>query len=321
MGTPDFAVPSLQALLDAGYPVVGVVTQPDKPRGRGGKLAASPVKELALAHGLPVLQPRRIRRPEAVAELRALAPDLTVTAAFGQILSQEVLDIPPLGSINVHASLLPRWRGAAPIHRAVMAGDRETGITIMYMDAGMDTGDIIRQQAIPIGPAETAGEVSDRLAALGAELLVQTVRLIEQGRAPRTPQASALATYAPKLEKRDEWIDWSEPTAAVCNRIRGLCPWPVAYTTGRRGILKVWQASPAAGSGAPGTVLGLVKNRGPLVATGDGAVVLEVVQPESRGRMAGHAFAAGGGVAVGEVLGLTGAPESPPAPGAGLAPP
>ena len=319
MGTPDFAVPSLQALLDGGHAVVGVVTQPDKPSGRGGKLVPGPVKALALQHGLPVLQPRRVRRPEAVAEIRALAPDLTVTAAFGQILSQEVLDIPPLGSINVHASLLPRWRGAAPIHRSVMAGDRETGITLMYMDAGMDTGDIILQRAIEVGPAETAGSVSDRLALIGAELLLETVRLIGQGTAPRRSQDSGRATYAAKLEKQDEWIDWSQGTAAVCNRIRGLHPWPVAYTTCRRGILKIWQATPAEGAGAPGTVLALAKNRGPLVATGDGAVLLAVVQPESRGRMAGQAFAAGGGVATGEVLGAVGGPQSPPGSAPGLA--
>lgn len=303
MGTPDFAAASLQALLTAGYPLVGVVTQPDKPKGRGGQLAMSPVKELALRHDLPVLQPRRVRRPEAVAEVRALAPDLTVTAAFGQILSREVLDIAPLGSINVHASLLPAYRGAAPIHRAIINGETETGITTMYMDEGMDTGDTILRRAIPIGPEETAGSLHDRLAALGAEVLLETVALIAAGAAPRTPQEHSQATYAAKLERQDEYIPWGEPSRRVLDRIRGLCPWPVAYTTSRRGILKVWQAEACPGQGAPGTVLALVKGKGIAVATGDGAVLLTEVQPAGKARMPAAAFVAGGGVAVGDVLG------------------
>lgn len=312
MGTPEFACPTLEALIRAGYPVVAVVTQPDRPAGRGGKLQAPPVKRLAEAHGIPVLQPRRVRHPDVVAQLRALAPDLVVTAAFGQILSAEVLAVPRLGCLNVHASLLPRWRGAAPIHRAVMAGDTETGITIMWMDEGLDTGDILLQRAIPIGPLETAGEVHDRLAALGAELAVEAVRLVEEGRAPRIPQDHARATYAAKLTPEDERIDWRESATQVVNRIRGLNPWPVAHTTWQGQILKVWMAEPwpePVPAAPPGTVVAVVRDKGPVVACGEGAVLLTRLQPAGKRPMEAAAFLAGHRMAPGEVLGA----EQPPA--------
>lgn len=321
MGTPDFACPSLAALAEAGHQVVAAVCQPDKPAGRGGRLVPPPVKVLAQARGIPVLQPRRVRHPEAVAQIRALAPDLIVTAAFGQLLSGELLAVPRLGAINVHASLLPRWRGAAPIHRAVMAGDRETGVTIMWMDEGLDTGDMLLWRAVPIGPDDTTGDLHDRLAALGAELVVEAVRLIAAGQAPRIPQDHSRATYAAKLTRADEWIAWQEPAEQVKNRVRGLNPWPGAYTTLRDGtVLKVWRvqvvpvpavpgAPTAPGVGAaPGTILGVIKGQGPVVACGQGAVVLLEVQPAGRRRMDGMAFAAGYRPQPGEVLGATGAP-------------
>lgn len=303
MGTPDFACPTLAALLGAGYPVVAAVTQPDRPAGRGGQLQPSPVKRLAQQHGIPVLQPRRVRRPEVVAQLRELAPDLTVTAAFGQILSPEVLAVPRLGSLNVHGSLLPRWRGAAPIHRAVMAGDAETGVTIMWMDDGLDTGDMLLWRSVPIGPADTTGAVHDRLAALGAELTLAALQLIAAGRAPRIPQDHSRATYAAKLTRADEIVNWAEPATAVVNRIRGLNPWPGACTASSLGLLKLWRAVAVPGQGAPGTVLGVERGLGPVVACGHGAVALTELQPPGKRRMAGSAFAAGYRLPVGEVLG------------------
>ncbi len=302
MGTPDFAAESLKALLAAGYPVVGVVTQPDKPVGRGGKVRYSPVKEIALAHDLPLFQPKRVRRPEVIEQLKALGADLTVVVAFGQILSKEALEISPLGSVNVHGSILPRWRGAAPIQRAIMAGDAEHGVTTMWMDEGMDTGDMCLIGRTPITPDDTGGSIHDRLAAMGAELIVETVKQIEAGTAPRIPQPADGVTHAAKLERQDEQIDWSRPARDLFNQIRALSPWPGAYSVGPKGILKIWKASVAEGAepGAePGTVVGLVKREGFLVATGDGALLIREVQPPGKGRMEAQAFINGGGVQVG----------------------
>lgn len=305
MGTPDFAAESLKALLSAGHQVVGVVTQPDKPVGRGGKVRFSPVKEVALAHGLPLFQPRRVRKPEVLAELRQLGADLTVVVAYGQILSKEALAVSPLGSINVHGSLLPRWRGAAPIQRAIMAGDAETGITTMWMDEGMDTGDMILKAATPIGSDETGGELHDRLAQIGADLLVETLRQVEAGSAPRTLQPAEGITYAAKLERTDEQIDWSRPAGELVDQIRALNPWPGAYTQGPKGILKVWQASlfDGASEAQPGTVVALVKREGFVVATGEGALLVREVQPPGKGRMDAQSYINGGGVQVGTRLG------------------
>lgn len=307
MGTPEFAAESLQALLTAGYPVVGVVTQPDRPVGRGGKVHFSPVKELALKHDLPLFQPKRVRRPEVITELKALGADLTVVVAFGQILSSEALRISPLGSINVHGSLLPRWRGAAPIQRAIMAGDAETGVTTMWMDEGMDTGDMCLKAATPITAADTFGALHDRLAQIGADLLAGTVRQVEAGTAPRTPQPAEGVTYASKIERADERIDWSRPAAQLVNQIRGLNPWPVAYTEGPKGILKVWEASVYTGDApegaAPGTVVALVKRQGFVVATGDGHLLVQAVQPPGKGRMDAQSYVNGGGVGLQTQLG------------------
>lgn len=306
MGTPEFAAESLRAILAAGYPVVGVVTQPDKPVGRGGKVRFSPVKEEALKHGLPVFQPKRVRKPDVIAELKALQPDVTVVVAFGQILSIEALSISGLGSINIHGSLLPRWRGAAPIHRAIMAGDAETGITTMYMDEGMDTGDMCLVARTPIAPEDTGGSLHDRLAAMGADLIVETLRQLEAGTAPRIPQPAEGVTMAAKLSRQDEAIDWGRTSKEVYDQIRALNPWPGAFCEAPKGPLKIWEADLVADatndSVAPGTVLAVIKKHGILVATGDGALLVRTVQPPGKGRMDGLSFVNGGGLAPGDLL-------------------
>jgi methionyl-tRNA formyltransferase len=307
MGTPHFAAHSLEALLEAGYPVVGVVTQPDKPVGRGGKVQFSAVKQVAHAHGLPIFQPKRVRHPEVIAALRELRPEITVVVAFGQILSAEALRISPLGSLNVHGSVLPCWRGAAPIQRAIMAGDTETGITTMWMDEGMDTGDICLIARIPIAAAETAGSLHDRLATLGAELLVQTLRQVEAGMAPRTPQPMDGITHAAKIERSDERIEWTRSAAEIVNQVRALAPTPLAQTSGPKGIIKVVQASlygeGSEDTAAPGTVVALVKKRGLVVQTGRGHLLVEAVQPQGKSRMDALSYVNGGGIAVGDRLG------------------
>ena len=225
LGTPDFGVPSLKALVEAGHDVVGVFTQPDKPKGRGNKMLPSPVKVCAQGFGIPVFQPVKIR-VDGVEDLRALAPDLCVTAAFGQILSQEVLDIPKIGTVNVHSSLLPKYRGSAPINWAVMEGETVTGVTTMMTDNGLDTGDILLKREVPILPGETAEELTLRLAPIGAELLIETVRRLEAGDCPREKQNEAEASYFPMLKKEMGDIDWNLPAEKIVNLVRGLTPWP-----------------------------------------------------------------------------------------------
>jgi methionyl-tRNA formyltransferase len=306
MGTPEFAAECLEGLIAAGHEIVGVVTQPDKPVGRGGKVKYPPVKDVALKHGLPVFQPAKVRRPEVIERLKELGADVTAVVAFGQILSREALNISPLGSINVHGSLLPRWRGAAPIHRAVMAGDAETGVTTMWMDEGMDTGDMCLVAKTPILPEDTTGTLHDRLASMGAKLLVETLRQIEGGTAPRIPQPAEGVTYAKKLERSDERIDWDRSAEEIVCQVRGLNDWPVAYTEGPKGNLKVWRASvynERRGRGEPGLVVEIIKKRGFVVAAGDGFVLVEEVQPPGKGRMEAHAYVNGGGVQVGTRLG------------------
>lgn len=232
MGTPEFAVPSLQALCENGYQVVGVFTQPDRPKGRGNKMTASPVKEYAVSQGIPVYQPLRIRR-DGVEDLKALAPDLCVTAAFGQILSQEILDIPPMGNINVHASLLPRHRGSAPINWAILQGDKQAGVTTMMMDKGIDTGDMLLKSATDILPGETAGELTQRMSRMGAELLLKTLEELKAGTLVRIPQDESAMTYDPMLDKAMGMVDWSQPAQNIVNRIHGLNPWPGCSTAGR----------------------------------------------------------------------------------------
>ena len=277
MGTPEFAVPSLKALCENGYEVVGVFTQPDRPKGRGNKVAFSPVKEYAVSRGIPVYQPQRIRR-DGVDDLRALAPDLCVTAAFGQILSQEVLDIPPLGNINVHASLLPRHRGSAPIAWAIMQGDAEAGVTTMMMDKGIDTGDMLLKSATPIQPGETCGELTARLGELGAALLMETMTALEAGTLERVPQNEAEMTYDPMLTKEMGIVDWTMSAAEIVNRIHGLNPWPGCSTAFEGGRLKLLKAEAAEGIGKPGEVLVADAKNGLVIAAGEGTVRVKLMQ-------------------------------------------
>ena len=289
MGTPDFAVPSLEALLQAGHTVCGVFTQPDKPKNRGMKLLPPPVKVTAQAHDIPVYQPVSVKDGTALQQLQALAPELIVVAAYGRVLPQEILDLPRFGCINVHSSLLPRYRGAAPINWAVVNGDGETGVTVMDMALELDAGDILDQVTTPIDPEETVETVHDRLAQLGAELLVRVVRKLEEGTATRTPQDPAQVTYAPMLSRALSPIDWTRSAKEIHDQVRGLVPWPATSTDILNGTaVKVYSVT-ATGEQtekAPGTILSAGK-AGIDVACGDGGVIriLELQAPGSR-RMA-----------------------------------
>ncbi|AGA90043.1 methionyl-tRNA formyltransferase [Thioflavicoccus mobilis 8321] len=286
-GTPEFSVPCLRALLEGPAQVVAVYTQPDRPAGRGRHLAASPVKETALAHGLPVYQPATLKDPAAVATLAGLAADLMVVAAYGLLLPTTVLDTPRLGCINVHASLLPRWRGAAPIQRALLAGDAETGITIMGMEAGLDTGPMYLTRTTPIGPRDTGGSLHDRLAELGAEALLAALPGILDGSLHPQPQDPDLATYAKKLTKEEALIDWTQPAPAIDRQIRAFNPWPVAETRLGPTTLRIWEATVIAdpGDAAPGTVVATGK-AGIDVATGEGRLRITRLQPPGKRPMA-----------------------------------
>jgi len=294
MGSPDFAVPPLQAMIAAGYRPLAVVTRPDKPRGRGGQLTPTPVKNAALAEGLPVLTPERVNTPEAIDTIRALKPDLLVVVAFGQILKQELLQLPRSGAINLHASLLPAYRGAAPIQRAIINGETISGVTTMYLDEGMDTGDMILRATCEIGAQESGGQLHDKLMAMGAELLCRTITLIEEGQAPRQAQDNTAATYAPQLTAEDELIDWRHSAREIHDRIRALNPWPGAYTMWNGKRLKLWQTltRPARYTAAPGEVV-IVDRQGIWLATGAGELCLTEVQPQGKSRMEGCAFARG----------------------------
>ena len=286
MGTPDFAVPSLKALLENGYNVVGVFCQPDRPKGRGHKLAACPVKELA-QKSIPVFQPERIKRPEGVEMLRSLEPDLCVTAAFGQLLSQEIMDIPKLGTINVHSSLLPRHRGSAPINWSIIKGDQVTGVTTMFTDKGMDTGDILLMRETPIGEKENAGELSDRLSVMGAQLLIETIRELEAGTLKRIPQDHEAATYEPKMDKELGRIDWSKSFREIDWLVRGTTPWPGAYTTLGDQTIKVFEldVKEGAASGRPGEIIAADAKQGLVVSCGDHDVELKQIQMPGAKRM------------------------------------
>ena len=281
LGTPDFGVPSLKALVEAGHEVVGVFTQPDKPKGRGNKMLPSPVKVCAQGYGIPVFQPMKIR-VDGVEDLRALAPDLCVTAAFGQILSQEVLDIPKIGTVNVHSSLLPKYRGSAPINWAIMEGETVTGVTTMMTDKGLDTGDILLKKEVPILPGETAEELTVRLAPIGAELLIETIRRIVAGNCPRVKQNEDEASYFPMLKKEMGEIDWNLSADRIVNLIRGLTPWPgTCFTWGESETVKVWKAETAENPGfEPGRIIAADAKQGLIIAAGENAVrVLEMQAP------------------------------------------
>ena len=301
MGTPDFAVPSLEALLAAGHEVCGVFTQPDKPKNRGMKLLPPPVKVTAQSHAIPVFQPTQLRDGSALEELRALAPELIVVAAYGRILPQEILDLPPKGCINVHSSLLPKYRGAAPINWAVINGEKETGVTIMHMATELDAGDIIDQVKTPIAPDENVEAVHDRLAQLGGELLVKVVADIAAGTAKRTPQDHSQATLAPMLSRALSPIDWSRSAKEIHNQVRGLTPWPATSTDILGDTIKVFAVEePGIETGkAAGTILAANK-AGIDVACGDGKVIrlTEIQAPGSR-RMSAANYLAGHPVTVG----------------------
>lgn len=285
MGTPDIAAACLKRILADGFDVVGVYTQPDRPKGRGMKLVCSPVKETALAVGIPVFQPEHFREEETVAQLRALKPDICAVVAYGRILPQKVLDVPALGCINIHASLLPKYRGSAPYQWAVLDGLTETGVTAQYMALKMDAGDVIDVAKTPIGENETAGQLLDRLALLGAELLSKTLTRFENGTVTASAQNEAEVSYAPMLDKSMCPIDWTKTAQQVHNQIRGLHPWPVATMELQGKTFKVHASKVAEGSGKPGEILGLTKT-GLLIACGEGAVEVLSLQAEGGKRMA-----------------------------------
>jgi methionyl-tRNA formyltransferase len=290
-GTPEFAVPSLRMLLNSGHEIVGVYTQPDRPSGRGRKAAPGPVKSLALAHGLPVLQPESLKSPEEQDKMRALGADLLAVAAYGLILPKAALDMPRLGSVNVHASLLPRWRGAAPIQRAILAGDRETGITIMFIEPKLDSGPMLLKAATPIAPLETAGELHDRLALLGAEALRQCLPGLEARSLQGEIQDESLTTCAPKLDKSEAALDWTRSAAELERQVRAFNPWPVAETACRGAVLRVWraQALEETAAGAPGEALD-TGSKTLDIATGDGVLRLLEVQAPGGKRLSAADF-------------------------------
>ena len=301
MGTPDFAVPSLQALIGAGHDVCAVYTQPDKPQGRKQILTAPPVKTLALEHDIPVFQPNTLKNEDEQARLREIAPEVIIVVAYGKLLPKAVLDIPPHGCINVHGSLLPRWRGAAPIQWAVIAGDEMAGVTTMQMAEGLDTGDMLLTYETKVGEKETAGELFDRLAQSGAELLTQTLVKLDEI-TPR-PQDDAQSCYAHMLDKQMAVIDWSKSAHEIDCLIRGLNPWPIALTTLSGERLKVFAAEKANGNGEPGTVLEANPKKGLTVACGEGALGLTEIQLVGGKRMKATDFLRGHAIEVGTKLG------------------
>ena len=292
MGTSDFAVPALEALHSAGYKILLVVTQPDRPAGRGLELKESPIKKKALQLQLPVFQPEKIKAPEALETLGKAEADVVVVAAYGQILPASVLQLPKLACLNIHGSILPKYRGAAPIHYAVMNGEKETGVTIMYMNEKMDEGDILLIKTTPIGPEETTGEIHDHLAKLGSQGLLEALKLLEQGKAHRTPQDSSKATYAPTIKREFCRLDWNSPAARVFNRVRGLSPWPGAETSWKGIDLKIHKASLDSRKGKPGEVLEVFKD-GVVVGAGIDAVRLIEIQPPGKKKMSAFDFTLG----------------------------
>lgn len=305
MGTPEFAVPSLEALIGAGYEVVAAVTQPDRPVGRKKTLTPPPVKVCAQAHGVPVLQFERIRRKEGREALAALQPDLFVTAAFGQILSKAVLDIPRLGTINVHASLLPQYRGSAPINWCIVSGEKKAGVTTMMTNEGIDTGDMLLRDEVEIGENETAEELTGRLSRLGAQTLLRTLRALEDGTLVRTPQNEAEASYQPMLTREMGEMDWSRSAQQLHDQVRGLYPWPGAYTTMDGGVLKVWVSciSDMKTDAAPGAVVKADAKEGLFVACGTGVLQIVELQAPGSKRMNARDYLRGKPMQTGTVLG------------------
>jgi len=304
MGTSEFAVPSLRALLEAGHEIAGVWTRADKPHGRGHHLDVSPIKHAALDAGLALYQPTTLKKPENAAEVTAISPDIVCVAAYGLILPPVVLAAPRLGCVNVHASLLPKYRGAAPIHRAIMAGETSTGVTTMMMDEGLDTGDELLEERTAIGPDETYGDLHDRLSEIGARLLVETIARLERSDCPRQPQDNAEASYAPPVRKEECEIDWNQPVSRIHNRVRGVNPRPGAFTLRAGTILRIHQTRPHPGETTeePGRILN--GRRGLFVACGAGVIELLVVQPAGKKPMPAADYLRGRPAQPGERLGV-----------------
>lgn len=309
MGTPDFAAGAMEALINAGHEVIVAVTQPDKPRGRSKELLPPPVKQCALKHDIPVMQPKRIKMPEAVAELRQYPADIYVVAAFGQILSQEILDIPRYGCLNIHASLLPKYRGSSPIQRVIIDGEKKTGVTIMQMDAGIDTGDMLYKKEIPIADTDNYETLHDKLMVLGGEAIVEALSLLEQGKLVPVRQDDSLSSHAPMIDKGMGRIDYTRRAEELDRLIRGLTPWPGTFTSCRGRQLKIWKAkavsSDSLGEGVsgavPGEILGVDKDT-ITVMTGDGALKIFELQLEGKKRMTTHDFLLGMKLQPGERL-------------------
>ncbi|MGQ9630688.1 MAG: methionyl-tRNA formyltransferase [bacterium] len=305
MGTPDFAVPSLEKLVEGGFEIAAVVTQPDRPRGRGLRLGESPVKRYALERGLPVHQPEKVSSPEFVEALRSTAPDAIVVVAFGQYIPKSILGMPRYGCINVHASILPKYRGASPIHTAIIRGDDVTGVTTMMMDEGWDTGGILLQREVPISPEDDAGSLHDKLSRVGAELLVETLRGLALGEIVPIPQNDDEATYAPRLRREDGRIKWSGSARSIHNLVRGMSPHPGAYTLWRGRTLKVFRTrwTQETPRGNPGDVADVDRTRGIMVKCGEGGIYLEEVQLEGGRRMTWDEFIRGHDLKAGENMG------------------
>lgn len=309
MGTPDFAVGALEALIMAGHEITAVVTQPDKAKGRSGQVQGSPVKECAVRHGIPVFQPVKIKTPEAIEELKGYEADIYVVAAFGQILSKEILELPRFGCVNIHASLLPKYRGAAPINQCIIDGERETGVTIMQMDAGVDTGDILMQKKVIIEDKETAQTLFDKLAQAGAELIVETLPLIEKGEISPIKQDSSLASHVKMMDKEMGHIDWTSDAIVIERLVRGLNPWPSAYTSFHGKTVKIWKSDAVVAAcdndseaADPGTIVAVAKDFFD-VACGSGILRVYELQLEGKKRMDTKSFLLGNQWKAGMVFG------------------
>lgn len=305
MGTPEFAVPCLQKIIDEGHEVLAVVTQPDKPKGRGKKLAMPPVKELALKYEIDVYQPVKAREDSFVEKLKEINPELIVVVAFGQILPKSILDIPKFGCVNVHASLLPKYRGAAPLNWVIINGEEKTGVTTMYMDVGLDTGDMILKSEIPLDDEITAGELHDKMMVQGAEVLKDTIDLISKGEAPREKQNDEETCYSPIMDKSLGNIDWSKSATDIHNLIRGVNPWPSAYTTYDKQTMKIWKTKvlDKLSEKTPGTILSVDKN-GIEVSTGDKVLQISEIQMSGKKRMIVSEYIKGNDISTGIVLGI-----------------
>ncbi|CEN91607.1 methionyl-tRNA formyltransferase [[Clostridium] sordellii] len=305
MGTPEFAVPCLQKIIDEGHEVLAVVTQPDKPKGRGKKLAMPPVKELALKYNIDVYQPLKAREESFVEKLKEINPELIVVVAFGQILPKSILDIPKFGCVNVHASLLPKYRGAAPLNWVIINGEEKTGVTTMYMDVGLDTGDMILKSEIPLDDEITAGELHDKMMVQGAEVLKDTIDLISKGEAPREKQNDEETCYSPIMDKSLGNIDWSKSATDIHNLIRGVNPWPSAYTTYDKQTMKIWKTKvlDKLSEKTPGTILSVDKN-GIEVSTGDKVLQISEIQMSGKKRMIVSEYIKGNDISTGIVLGI-----------------